>query len=94
MDLSFISVRLVLPAVVSLLAPKAFVVVLVKPQFEAGKGEVPRGGIVRSRETRRRVLAEIEAFGKDFGLTLLGSLPSPIRGARGNVEFLTGFRLD
>jgi len=94
MDLSFISVRLVLPAVVSLLAPKAFLVVLVKPQFEAGKGEVPRGGIVRSRETHRRVLAEIEKFGEDFGLTLLGSLPSPIRGARGNVEFLTGFRLD
>ena len=93
-DLSFISVRLVLPAVVSCLAPGAWVVVLVKPQVEAGRREVPRGGVVRSEETRRRVVEEIEEFGTSLGLHSLGVLPSPIRGARGNREFLLGFRVN
>jgi 23S rRNA (cytidine1920-2'-O)/16S rRNA (cytidine1409-2'-O)-methyltransferase len=93
-DVSFISLRLILPAVVRLLAPGATLLCLVKPQFEAGRGEVPRGGVVRSEETRRRVVAEIEAFGVGLGLSLLGSVPSPIRGARGNEEFLVGFRVN
>jgi 23S rRNA (cytidine1920-2'-O)/16S rRNA (cytidine1409-2'-O)-methyltransferase len=93
-DVSFISLRLVLPAVVRLLASGATLVCLVKPQFEAGRGEVPRGGVVRSEETRRRVVAEIEAFGASLGLAPLGSVPSPIRGARGNEEFLVGFRVN
>ncbi len=92
MDLSFISVRLVLPSVVGLLAPGAGVVVLVKPQFEAGRREVPRGGVVRSAVTQRRVVSEIERFGADLGLSPLGVVPSPIRGARGNQEFLLAFR--
>jgi len=92
MDLSFISARLVLPAVAPLAAPGASILVLVKPQFEAGRGEVPRGGVVRSEETRRRVLGEIERFGEGMGLRHLGSIPSPIRGARGNEEFLAAFR--
>jgi 23S rRNA (cytidine1920-2'-O)/16S rRNA (cytidine1409-2'-O)-methyltransferase len=92
MDLSFISARLVLPAVVPLLAPAAALIILVKPQFEAGRGEVPRGGVVRSEETRRRVLREIEEFAAGLGLRHLGSIPSPIRGASGNEEFLSGFR--
>lgn len=92
LDLSFISVRLVLPSVVPLLAPGAAVVVLAKPQFEAGRREVPRGGVVRSAATQRRVVAEIEQFGAGLGLTLLGTIPSPIKGARGNQEFLLGFR--
>ena len=92
MDLAFISARLVLPAVVPLLAPGAPLVVLVKPQFEAGRGEVPRGGVVRSEETRRRVVREIEEFAGGLGLRHLGSIPSPIRGASGNEEFLAGFR--
>jgi 23S rRNA (cytidine1920-2'-O)/16S rRNA (cytidine1409-2'-O)-methyltransferase len=77
---------------VPLLAPGAAVVVLVKPQFEAGRREVPRGGVVRSAVTQRRVVAEIEQFGSGLGLTLLGTIPSPIRGARGNQEFLLAFR--
>jgi 23S rRNA (cytidine1920-2'-O)/16S rRNA (cytidine1409-2'-O)-methyltransferase len=93
MDLSFISVRLVLPAVLPLLSAGAALVVLVKPQFEAGRREVPRGGVVRSEETRRRVLAEITAFGESLGLEALGGVPSPIRGASGNVEFLLAFRV-
>jgi 23S rRNA (cytidine1920-2'-O)/16S rRNA (cytidine1409-2'-O)-methyltransferase len=93
-DVSFISLRRVLPAIVGRLKPGGFGVLLVKPQFEAGRREVPRGGVVRSEETRRRVLAEIEAFGRELHLELLGSLESPIRGARGNAEFLLGFRVN
>jgi 23S rRNA (cytidine1920-2'-O)/16S rRNA (cytidine1409-2'-O)-methyltransferase len=92
MDLSFISVRLVLPAVVPLLAPGAAAIVLVKPQFEAGRREIPRGGVVRSAATQRRVVGEIEQFGSGLGLTCLGVIPSPIKGARGNQEFLLVFR--
>lgn len=92
MDLSFISVRHVVPAVAPLLAPGAAAVILVKPQFEAGRREVPRGGVVRSSETQRRVVGDIERFGSDLGLTCLGAIPSPIKGARGNQEFLLVFR--
>ena len=92
-DLSFISVRLVLPAVVALLAPGARVVVLVKPQFEAGRGEVPRGGVVRSEATRRRVVEEVARAGEALGLDVVGSIESPIRGAKGNVEVLVCFRV-
>ncbi len=94
LDVSFISVRLVLPAVVPHLASGAWVIVLVKPQFEAGRKEVPRGGVVRSEETWRRVVEEIEEFGTSLGLRTLGVLPSPIRGARGNQEFLLAFRVN
>ena len=93
-DVSFISVRLVLPAVLALLAPGARIVVLVKPQFEAGRGEVGKGGVVRSEETRRRVVAEIEKFGRGLGLAVQGAIPSPIPGAHGNREFLLGFRVN
>ncbi len=93
-DVSFISLRLILPAIVPLLSPGAVLVALVKPQFEAGRGEVPRGGVVKSEATRRRVVAEIEAAGRELGLEVLGAIPSPIRGARGNEEFLVGFRVN
>ena len=93
-DVSFISLRLILPAIVARLAPGAAVVVLVKPQFEAGRGEVPRGGVVTSEQTRRRVVGEIEAAGRELGLDVLGAVPSPILGARGNAEFLVGFRVN
>ena len=93
-DVSFISLRLILPAIVPLLAPGGALVALVKPQFEAGRSEVPRGGVVRSAEVRRRVVGEIESAGRDLDLELLGSISSPIRGARGNEEFLLGFRVN
>jgi 23S rRNA (cytidine1920-2'-O)/16S rRNA (cytidine1409-2'-O)-methyltransferase len=93
-DVSFISLRLVLPAVVGLVVRGGAIVALVKPQFEAGRGEVPRGGVVTSEETRRRVVAEIEAAGRELSLEVLGSISSPIRGARGNEEFLLGFRVN
>ena len=93
-DVSFISLRLILPAVARLAKAGAAIVVLVKPQFEAGRGEVPRGGVVRSEEVRRRVVAEIAEAGRRLGLEVLGSISSPLRGARGNEEFLLGFRVN
>ncbi|MDQ2970193.1 MAG: TlyA family RNA methyltransferase [Acidobacteriota bacterium] len=92
LDLSFISVRLVLPALLPLLSAGAPAVVLVKPQFEAGRAEVGKGGIVRSEAVRERVLREIEDFSRKLGFTILGAIPSPIRGAHGNQEFLLGLR--
>ena len=94
LDLAFISVRLVLPAVKDVLAPGAWIIVLVKPQFEAGREEVPRGGVVRSDAIRQRVLRDVEEFGKGLGLVPVGSIPSPIAGARGNREFLLVFRVN
>jgi len=91
-DLSFISARLVLPAVAPLLEPGGIVIVLVKPQFEAGRKEVPRGGVVKSEAVRRRAVEEVEAAGRALGLEPIGSLPSPVLGARGNQEFLLVFR--
>jgi 23S rRNA (cytidine1920-2'-O)/16S rRNA (cytidine1409-2'-O)-methyltransferase len=92
-DVSFISTRLVLPAVAPLLEKTGALVVLVKPQFEAGRAEVGKGGIVRSEAVRLRVLGQVEGYGRAAGLEPIGSLPSPIRGAHGNEEFLLGFRL-
>jgi 23S rRNA (cytidine1920-2'-O)/16S rRNA (cytidine1409-2'-O)-methyltransferase len=90
-DVSFISTRLVLPAVVPFLAPDGALIVLVKPQFEAGRGEVGKGGIVRSQEVRRRVVSEVAEFAAGLLLDLIGAIRSPIRGAHGNEEFLLGF---
>jgi 23S rRNA (cytidine1920-2'-O)/16S rRNA (cytidine1409-2'-O)-methyltransferase len=92
LDLSFISVRLVLPALLPLLSIGAPAVVLVKPQFEAGRAEVGKGGIVRSEAVRERVVREIEGFSRTLGFAAMGAIPSPIRGARGNQEFLLGLR--
>jgi 23S rRNA (cytidine1920-2'-O)/16S rRNA (cytidine1409-2'-O)-methyltransferase len=92
-DLSFISLKLVLPALVSLLEPPAFCVVLVKPQFEAGRAEVGKGGVVRDAAVHERVVGDIsEAMGK-LGLRVLGATPSPVLGPAGNREFLLGGRL-
>ena len=88
LDLSFISLRLVLPAVRNLLTDSARCVALVKPQFEAGRGIVPRRGIVRDPAVHREVL---ERFGGDAaasGFAPSGLIRSPITGSDGNVEFL------
>jgi 23S rRNA (cytidine1920-2'-O)/16S rRNA (cytidine1409-2'-O)-methyltransferase len=88
-DLSFISLQLVAPALVGLAAPGADMVVLVKPQFEAGRVEAARGsGVIRDPAVWRRVLGEVDvAFGA-AGAVMMGLVVSPLLGARGNVEFL------
>jgi 23S rRNA (cytidine1920-2'-O)/16S rRNA (cytidine1409-2'-O)-methyltransferase len=88
-DVSFISLKLVLPAAVALLKPKARMAVLVKPQFEAGRDHV-RKGIVRDENVHRRVCADMEAFIVSLGFIVLGTVPSPIEGGDGNREFLLG----
>jgi 23S rRNA (cytidine1920-2'-O)/16S rRNA (cytidine1409-2'-O)-methyltransferase len=87
-DLSFISLRLALPTISRLARSGAPLVTLVKPQFEAGKDQVPRGGVVRDPSVHRRVLLDLWAWTIANGLTPLGLTPSPIRGPAGNVEFL------
>jgi len=91
-DVSFISLTLVLPAVVPLLAPGADVVLLVKPQFESERGEVGRGGIVRAEAVRQRAVARVLAAARGLGLAERGLMPSPIAGAEGNTEFLAAFK--
>jgi 23S rRNA (cytidine1920-2'-O)/16S rRNA (cytidine1409-2'-O)-methyltransferase len=90
-DVSFISLRHILPPVRTVVKAAADVVALVKPQFEAGRSEV-RDGIIRDPVVQARVVAEIEAAGREVGLTPLGSTPSPVTGAKGNVEFLLHLR--
>jgi 23S rRNA (cytidine1920-2'-O)/16S rRNA (cytidine1409-2'-O)-methyltransferase len=88
MDVAFISSRLVLgPAVATFRGGAGDVVVLVKPQFEAGRGEVPRG-VVRDPVVHERVVREVAATAVDLGLEVGGSIPSPIIGPEGNREFL------
>ncbi|HEV7395649.1 MAG TPA: TlyA family RNA methyltransferase [Pyrinomonadaceae bacterium] len=88
MDVSFISATMVLPAVVSLIKPGGIVVVLIKPQFEVGRGEVGKGGIVRDPEKHQQVIAKVNSAAAQLGLQSEGLIESPITGADGNVEFL------
>ena len=91
-DVSFISLRLVLPAVPALLRAGADVVALVKPQFEAGREEVGRGGLVRDVTVHERVIAGVSAAAAAVGLAPQGMTPSPITGATGNQEYLLHLR--
>jgi 23S rRNA (cytidine1920-2'-O)/16S rRNA (cytidine1409-2'-O)-methyltransferase len=87
-DASFISLKLVFPAVVKWLKSGALVVALVKPQFEAGKKQVGKGGVVRDPLIHRRVLKKVINDAAESGLTTLGLTVSPITGPAGNREFL------
>lgn len=88
MDLSFISVKKVIPAVLPLLSADGRLIVLIKPQFEVGKGEVGKGGIVRETEKHDRVVSDINEFAAGLALAVRGVIDSPILGAQGNKEFL------
>jgi 23S rRNA (cytidine1920-2'-O)/16S rRNA (cytidine1409-2'-O)-methyltransferase len=85
-DVSFISLRLVLPALVPLLAPRGRILALVKPQFEVGKGQVGKGGVVRDPALREQAIAQVAAFAESLGLSLQGRCPSPLPGPAGNLE--------
>jgi len=91
-DLSFISLKLVLPALVSVLRPPAWCAVLVKPQFEAGRSDVGKGGVVRDPSVHERVVQGVEEAVRGLGLSVLGSTASPIQGPAGNREFLVAAR--
>ncbi|HLM55691.1 MAG TPA: TlyA family RNA methyltransferase [Pyrinomonadaceae bacterium] len=88
MDVSFISATKVLPALVTLMKEGGRAVVLVKPQFEVGKGEVGKGGVVRDPAQHARVVEEVNAAARSLGLGVGGVIESPVKGADGNREFL------
>lgn len=89
-DASFISLAKVLDAPLKLAKSGAKLVALIKPQFEAGREEVGRGGVVRDPEVHERVCAQAKAWVESQGWTLIGVTPSPITGPEGNIEFLLG----
>lgn len=91
-DLSFISLRLVLPAVKAILVPGGEAVLLVKPQFEVGKGEVGKGGVVRDDAKRRAALESVKEAARGLGFEVLGEAESPIEGPAGNREWLLALR--
>jgi 23S rRNA (cytidine1920-2'-O)/16S rRNA (cytidine1409-2'-O)-methyltransferase len=86
-DLSFISLRQVMPAIRRLVTPEAEFVMLLKPQFELGRGRVGKGGIVRSQEDRDEALAGFTAWAQAEGMELVGTAPSRVAGAKGNQEY-------
>lgn len=88
MDVSFISIRLILPAAIGVMGDEGRFLTLVKPQFEAGRDRVGKKGVVREAETHRDVLREIMAFVESIGWVVQGMDFSPIRGPEGNIEFL------
>jgi 23S rRNA (cytidine1920-2'-O)/16S rRNA (cytidine1409-2'-O)-methyltransferase len=90
-DASFISLKLLLPAIVAWLAPGADVVALIKPQFEAGRVQVGKGGVVRDPAVHGQVLEKVAGYAMAHGLGVRGVIRSPIVGPAGNVEFLMYF---
>lgn len=88
MDVSFISIRLVLPAVKALLKDGADLICLIKPQFEAGREEVGKKGVVRDEAVHREVVQQILDFAPTIGLSVLGLDFSPIKGPEGNIEYI------
>ena len=90
-DVSFISLRLVLPTALHLLCPHGSILALVKPQFEVGKGEVGKGGVVRDPAQHQAVVQAIWEFGERLGLSCHGVCASPILGPKGNHEFFLYF---
>lgn len=93
MDVSFISVTKILPALKELLIESGIIIVLIKPQFEVGKGEVGKGGIVKDSTKHVEVIEKINKFAESIGLKNKGLIDSPILGADGNKEFLSLYQL-
>jgi len=91
-DASFISLRLLLPVVKGWLTPQADVIPLIKPQFEAGKQDVGKGGVVKAPEVHRRVLLEVLNDAIREGFNVAGLIQSPLKGPAGNIEFLAWLR--
>jgi len=87
-DVSFISLKIVVPTVMKFIKKPAWIIALIKPQFEVGKGKVGKGGVVRDPLQHESVLNELDQFFKDSGWTCLAVVPSPILGPSGNKEFL------
>ncbi|MBS1959333.1 MAG: TlyA family RNA methyltransferase [Bdellovibrionales bacterium] len=89
MDVSFISVRLIIPSLLKILEPGSDLVVLFKPQFEVGREHICDGGIVRNQEAAKKTLDDLIEWSKSFGLAHQGTITSPIQGTDGNTEYLS-----
>lgn len=94
MDVSFISATTIIPALVPLMKPGGKMVVLIKPQFEAARGEVGEGGIIRDVEQQRKIVNDVNEFAKNYGLRCAGTIGSPILGQKGNREFLSCYEFE
>ncbi|MBA3028080.1 MAG: TlyA family RNA methyltransferase [Desulfobacteraceae bacterium] len=92
-DVSFISLKIVIPATLKFMKKPSRIVALIKPQFEVGKGKVGKGGIVRDSELQQKVLEELPLFFSSQGLFCESIIPSPVLGAKGNKEFLISLTL-
>ena len=92
-DVSFISLRRVLPATVPHLAAGGRIYALIKPQFEVGRDRIGKGGIVRDTKARNDAVAGVLAAAEALGLDLLGTIESPITGTEGNIEYLAGWQI-
>jgi len=92
LDLSFISLLKVMDAIADLLKKDGQLITLIKPQFEAGKEEVGRGGIISDPEVHQKVVERVKKGIEDYGFTCVGVIESPILGAEGNKEFLAYFK--
>jgi 23S rRNA (cytidine1920-2'-O)/16S rRNA (cytidine1409-2'-O)-methyltransferase len=88
LDVAFISATKVMPALAALLSETGQLITLIKPQFEVGRGEVGKGGIVREPEKHKRIIEEVNQVARELGFKVLRVIESPIRGADGNIEFL------
>jgi len=91
-DVSFISLRIVVPATLRLLKHDSFVLALIKPQFEAGKGMVGKGGVIRDESIQTQVVDDLIKYFNETGLIVSGTMESPIKGAKGNKEFFVYLR--
>ena len=93
-DASFISLKLLLPTIKNWLVKPALIIPLIKPQFEAGRSDVGKGGVVRDTKVHRRVLVDILTFAQTNGFHINGLTTSPIKGPAGNIEFLAWLTFD
>ena len=93
-DVSFISLKIVLPAIKALLKPTGQVLCLIKPQFEAGRDKVGKKGVVREKSTHKEVLDHFTELVEELGFRILGLTYSPVKGPEGNIEFLAHLSLD
>ena len=93
-DVSFISLKIVLPAIKALFKPSGQVLCLIKPQFEAGKEKVGKKGVVRDPQTHQQVLDQFVALAHELGFRILGLTFSPVKGPEGNIEFLGHLTLE
>ncbi|HXW68948.1 MAG TPA: TlyA family RNA methyltransferase [Dissulfurispiraceae bacterium] len=87
-DVSFISLVKVVPKVLEFLQPEGEVIALIKPQFEVGKGEVEKGGVIKDAAKRERAVGQVKEAMQSLGLRVIGVMQSPISGQKGNIEYL------